>query len=37
MIKDIKFENKIIGSNEKPFIIDEMSGNHNHSRGDQNC
>ena len=31
MIRDIKFSDKIIGSNYKPFLIAEMSGNHNQS------
>jgi N-acetylneuraminate synthase len=30
-MKDIRIENKIIGINHKPFIIAEMSGNHNQS------
>lgn len=30
-IKDIKLEHRTIGVNEKPFIIAEMSGNHNQS------
>ena len=33
----MKIENKNIGLRSEPFIIDEMSGNHNHSleRDDQ--
>src|SRR5438874_9118377 len=31
MSGDIKIENRIVGSNHKPFIIAEMSGNHNQS------
>jgi pseudaminic acid synthase len=31
MIRDIKFFDKIMGSNHKPFLIAEMSGNHNQS------
>ena len=31
MIKDIKIEGKLIGPSHKPFIIAEMSGNHNQS------
>lgn len=31
MSKEIKIGNIIIGENHKPFIIAEMSGNHNHS------
>jgi pseudaminic acid synthase len=30
-MNDIKIENRIIGNNHKPFIIAEMSGNHNQS------
>ncbi len=30
-MKDIKIQNVIIGNNHKPFIIAEMSGNHNQS------
>lgn len=30
-MKQIKVLDKIIGDNQKPFIIAEMSGNHNHS------
>lgn len=31
MSKDIKIGNRLIGSSQKPFIIAEMSGNHNQS------
>src|SRR5579864_1813585 len=31
MLKNIQIENFIIGENYKPFIIAEMSGNHNQS------
>jgi pseudaminic acid synthase len=31
IMKDIKIGNKSIGNNQKPFIIAEMSGNHNQS------
>lgn len=31
MINDIKIKNKIIGKGHKPFIVVEMSGNHNQS------
>jgi pseudaminic acid synthase len=31
MTKEIKIADKVIGSNQPPFIIAEMSGNHNHS------
>jgi pseudaminic acid synthase len=31
MIRDIKLENITIGNNNKPFVIAEMSGNHNQS------
>src|SRR5688500_8348548 len=30
-MRDIKIGNLLIGENHKPFIIAEMSGNHNHS------
>lgn len=30
-LKSIKLENRIIGTDQKPFIIAEMSGNHNQS------
>jgi len=30
-MKDIKIENRIIGKNNLPFVIAEMSGNHNQS------
>ena len=30
-MQNIKLENKFIGPNKKPFIIAEMSGNHNQS------
>jgi len=30
-MKKIKISNRIIGEGEKPFIIAEMSGNHNQS------
>ena len=30
-VRDIKIGNATIGVNHKPFIIAEMSGNHNHS------
>jgi N-acetylneuraminate synthase len=32
-MKDINIENIVIGENNKPFIIAEMSGNHNQSLG----
>ncbi len=31
MIKDIQIGHRLIGPNHKPFIIAEMSGNHNQS------
>ena len=31
MLKDINIEGRLIGPNQKPFIIAEMSGNHNQS------
>ncbi|WP_299824486.1 pseudaminic acid synthase [uncultured Pontibacter sp.] len=31
MIKDIKIAGRLVGPGHKPFIIAEMSGNHNHS------